>query len=64
IKESGKTLLSYSKGGISLEQVFLRLTEAADNNEARRMLGIDVPDNSEEVIEESEDDKSVSDIQA
>ena len=64
IKESGKTLLSYSKGGISLEQVFLRLTEAADNNEARRMLGIDVQDNSEEVIEESEADKNVSDIQA
>lgn len=64
IKESGKTLLSYSKGGISLEQVFLRLTEAADNNEARRMLGIDVQDNSEEVIEESEENKDVSDIQA
>lgn len=40
IKESGKTMLSFSSSGISLEQIFLRLTEAADNDEARRMLGI------------------------
>lgn len=41
VKESGKTLLSLSSSGISLEQIFLRLTEAADNDEARMMLGID-----------------------
>lgn len=41
VKESGKTLLSLSSSVISLEQIFLRLTETADNDEARRMLGID-----------------------
>lgn len=35
----GKTLLSLNGNGASLEQVFLRLTEASDNDEARRMLG-------------------------
>ncbi|MBO4432903.1 MAG: ATP-binding cassette domain-containing protein [Clostridia bacterium] len=40
VKDSGKTMLSYSPSGISLEQIFLRLTEAVDNDEARRMLGI------------------------
>ena len=37
----GKTLLSLSSNQASLEQVFLRLTEAADNDEVRRMLGIE-----------------------
>lgn len=36
----GKTLLSLSSNKASLEQIFLRLTEAADNDEVRRMLGI------------------------
>ena len=35
----GKTLLSLSSNKASLEQIFLRLTEAADNDEVRRMLG-------------------------
>ena len=35
----GKTLLSLTSNSASLEQVFLRLTETADNNEARKMLG-------------------------
>ena len=39
IKESGKTLLSFASGGVSLEQIFLRLTEVEDAEEARRMLG-------------------------
>jgi len=34
----GKTLLSLSSNKASLEQIFLRLTEA-DNDEVRRMLG-------------------------
>ena len=37
----GKTILSFANNSLSLEQVFLRLTEASDNDEARRMLGID-----------------------
>lgn len=59
VKESGKTLLSLNLSGLSLEQVFLRLTEAADNDEARRMLGID-----EETAVETEENTDVSDIQA
>ena len=35
----GKTLLSLTSNNASLEQVFLRLTEVSDNEEARRMLG-------------------------
>lgn len=40
IASRGKTLLSLTSNQMSLEQVFLRLTEAADNDEARKMLGI------------------------
>ena len=36
----GKTLLSLSSNKASLEQIFLRLTEAADNDEVRKMLGL------------------------
>lgn len=35
----GKTLLSMTSNNASLEQVFLRLTEVSDNEEARRLLG-------------------------
>lgn len=34
----GKTLLSMTSNNASLEQVFLRLTEVSDNEEARRLL--------------------------
>ena len=59
IKESGKTMLSYSSSGVSLEQIFLRLTEAGDNAEARRMLGTEQP-LSEEPAEETEEPKEQS----
>ena len=36
----GRTLLSLTSNKVSLEQIFLRLTETADNDEARRLLGI------------------------
>ncbi len=49
--ESGKTLLSLASNTISLEQIFLRLTEAADNNEARRMLGLEIEEEKPEDIE-------------
>ena len=71
IKESGKTLLSYSSNGISLEQIFLRLTEAGDNDEARRMLGVGIEEdtvsgNNEidtvKEIDESEAESDVSNI--
>ena len=35
----GKTLLSLTCNSASLEQVFLKLTEVTDNDEARKMLG-------------------------
>lgn len=35
----GKTLLSLTSNSASLEQVFLKLTEVTDNDEARKMLG-------------------------
>ena len=40
ITERGKTILSLTNNGMSLEQIFLRLTELGDNNEARKMLGL------------------------
>ena len=40
IASRGKTLLALTSNKVSLEQIFLRLTEAADNDEAKRMLGI------------------------
>ena len=51
IVSRGKTLLSLTSNSATLEQVFLRLTEAADNDEARRLLGTEViaeePESSE-----------------
>lgn len=41
VTERGKTILSLTANSMSLEQVFLRLTSAADNNEARRLLGVE-----------------------
>ncbi len=37
----GKTLLSLTSNKLSLEQVFLRLTGVADNEEARQLLGVE-----------------------
>lgn len=50
VADRSKALLSLTNNDISLEQIFLRLTEAADNDEARRMLGI-----TEETAEEKND---------
>jgi len=56
VSDRGRTLLSLSDNTLSLEQVFLRLTEAADNTEARRMLGYEIGEEKEiietETIEE------------
>ncbi len=45
---SGKTLLSLTPNSVSLEQIFLRLTEVADNNEARALLGTTKENEKEE----------------
>lgn len=48
IASRGKTLLSFTSNKLSLEQIFLRLTEASDNGEARKILGIGETDDSRE----------------
>lgn len=55
IAERGKTLLALTSNKMSLEQIFLRLTETADNEEAKRMLGVDKPDGEKSVHIELED---------
>ena len=51
----GRTLLSLTGNSVSLEQIFLRLTEAADNDEARRMLGYGVTEVTEDFVPETEE---------
>lgn len=53
IVSENKTLLSLNNNKLSLEQVFLRLTEAADNNEAKRLLGIEEQNETEEEADDS-----------
>ena len=60
IVSRGKTLLSMTSNSATLEQIFLRLTQTADNTEARRLLGTEieeapVSETSEEMPEVSED---------
>ena len=55
----GKSLLSLASNRASLEQVFLRLTEA-DNDEVRKMLGANI---DEEAIEENAETLDVADVE-
>ena len=48
VSERGKTLLSMSANNLSLEQIFLRLTEAT-NDQARKLLGFEEKEEIEEV---------------
>ena len=60
IVERGKTLLSLQSNELSLEQIFLRLTET-DNDEARRQLGATeetAEEASEEISETSAEEKT------
>lgn len=52
IVSRGKTLLSLTSNKLSLEQIFLRLTEVADNNEARELLCIETEDSTTEVLKD------------
>ena len=56
VVDRGKTLLSLSSNSVSLEQIFLRLTEAADNDEARKMLGYGAEEVAIEIEEKGEDE--------
>ena len=59
----GKKLLKLNDNKLSLEQVFLRLTEA-DDTELKRILGITEEVESEETeFEEQETDKTVEEVQ-
>ena len=49
----GKTLLSLTSNKLSLEQIFLRLTETADNKEAKELLGISTDAETETEEEEN-----------
>ena len=51
----GKTLLSLTGNNLSLEQIFLRLTEAADDEEVKRLLGTAEPDGQDDGDETQED---------
>ncbi len=57
VASHGKTLLSLTGNKLSLEQVFLRLTEAADNDEVKRLLGIDAPAEQKETQPPAETDE-------
>ena len=62
IAERKKQLLSLTSNRLTLEQIFLKLTQAPNNDEARKMLGLDEAktavdtDESEYVIEIPEED--------
>lgn len=53
VASRGRTLLSLTSNKVSLEQIFLRLTEAADNDEAKQLLGL----NRENASDEAEAEK-------
>lgn len=59
VSERGKTALSITSNELSLEQIFLRLTSAADNDEARKMLGIALSE-TEDVTETDNENKTES----
>ena len=50
----GKTILSLNSNKVSIEQVFLRLTEAGSYEESRKLLGF-----QEEIKEEIKDDSNI-----
>ena len=54
IAERKKTLLSLTSNRLTLEQIFLKLTQAPNNDEARKMLGL-----VEEEVKEEQDLSSV-----
>ncbi len=56
----GRTLLSLTSNRVSLEQIFLRLTEVADNDEAKRLLGIEDRQEDEPVSLEMTDGDTVT----
>ncbi len=54
IAERKKQLLSLTSSRLTLEQIFLKLTQAPNNDEARKMLGLD-----ESVADEAEDNADI-----
>ena len=67
IAERKKQLLSLSSSRLTLEQVFLKLTQAATNEEARKMLGLtdkaDEPEDTGSIIIEVPDDNKTEEVE-
>lgn len=63
IASRGKTLLSFTSNKASLEQIFLRLTEASDNGEIMRLLG-KTDENPDDGAEETENTGSGDELDA
>lgn len=59
VTERGKTILSLSDNRLSLESIFLKLTEVADNSEAKKLLGV-----AEEEKTEAENETEESGVEA
>ncbi|MDO4608064.1 MAG: ATP-binding cassette domain-containing protein [Clostridia bacterium] len=59
IAERKKQLLSLTSNRLTLEQIFLKLTQAIDNDEARRMLGIEETSDMEKAALEEDDEMSI-----
>ncbi len=55
VASRGKTLLSLTSNKLSLEQIFLRLTETADSSEAKCLLGVAEEKSSDIEIKEEEE---------
>ena len=55
VVKQGGSLLSLSSNALSLERIFLSLTEVSSNDEARRMLGF-TEEQTQEITEEKEDE--------
>ena len=50
IAERKKQLLSLTSNRLTLEQIFLKLTQAPNNDEARRMLGLNNNDSEDKAV--------------
>lgn len=61
IAERKKQLLSLTSNRLTLEEIFLKLTQASSNEEARKMLGIveeEIDEDAEFILEFPDDDES------
>ncbi len=62
VSERGKVLLSFSANNLSLEQIFLRLTEAS-NDQARKMLGFNEEEEEFEEVYVGADQETIEETE-